>query len=301
MAVALGYCTVFGTLIPPIVNGSIGAIAASNSGHFILLGMLFCVIGIAVSGLAGMKKEKELDDEQKKATIKEFNFVKGMLIATFSGIMSSCMAYGIAAGKPVASIAMQHLSAVGGLDLWKNLPTMIVVLLGGFTTNVIWCLILSFNNRSFPEYFGIVKASADEPSSSSPAPIKTKAPLLNNYVFSALAGITWYLQFFFYSMGTVKMGAYDFSSWTLHMASIIIFSSIWGIALHEWKGSSKKTFNVLFAGIGVLVFSTVVVGYGNYIQKGEQDKAKAKAVSISIPARGLIRQSEAPVYFHGKS
>ena len=29
------------------------------------------------------------------------------------------------------------------------------------------------------------------------------------------------------------MGEYKFSSWMLHMASIIIFSSIWGITLLE--------------------------------------------------------------------
>jgi hypothetical protein len=39
-------------------------------------------------------------------------------------------------------------------------------------------------------------------------------------------------------MGETQMGAYKFSSWTLHMASIIIFSSLWGIALHEWRGAS---------------------------------------------------------------
>jgi hypothetical protein len=63
----------------------------------------------------------------------------------------------------------------------------------------------------------------------------------NNYFFSALAGTTWYFQFFFYTMGETQMGAYKFSSWTLHMASIIIFSSLWGIALHEWRGASAAT------------------------------------------------------------
>jgi len=41
--------------------------------------------------------------------------------------------------------------------------------------------------------------------------------------------------------GETQMGKYKFSSWTLHMASIIIFSSLWGIALHEWRGSSGRT------------------------------------------------------------
>jgi L-rhamnose-H+ transport protein len=91
------------------------------------------------------------------------------------------------------------------------------------------------------------------------------APLLRNYFFCAVAGVTWYLQFFFYSMGETKMGAYTFSSWTLHMASIIIFSTLWGIFLHEWRGSSRRTMNLVFLGLLVLVASTVIVGYGNYL------------------------------------
>ena len=64
--------------------------------------------------------------------------------------------------------------------------------------------------------------------------------MLGNYFFCALAGTTWYMQFFFYTMGETQMGDYKFSSWTLHMASIIIFSTLWGIGLHEWKGSSQR-------------------------------------------------------------
>ena len=99
---------------------------------------------------------------------------------------------------------------------------LVPVLLGGFTTNFIWCVVLNIRNRSGHEYL-----SARQ----------TKAPMLPNYLFCALAGTTWYFQFFFYTMGETQMGAYKFSSWTLHMASIIIFSSLWGIALHEWRGA----------------------------------------------------------------
>jgi L-rhamnose-H+ transport protein len=86
-----------------------------------------------------------------------------------------------------------------------------------------------------------------------------------NYLFAALAGTTWYFQFFFYTMGETQMGAYKFSSWTLHMASIIIFSSLWGIALHEWRGASTRTKARLALSLLVLVASTMIVGYGNYL------------------------------------
>jgi len=89
--------------------------------------------------------------------------------------------------------------------------------------------------------------------------------MLDNYLFSALAGTTWYMQFFFYTMGETQMGRYKFSSWTLHMASIIIFSTLWGIALKEWKGAGGRTWMMVAVSLLVLVGSTVIVGYGNYV------------------------------------
>ncbi len=62
------------------------------------------------------------------------------------------------------------------------------------------------------------------------------------------------------------MGKYDFSSWTLHMASIVIFATLWGIFLKEWKGTSPRTRVLVAAGLTLLIGSTLLVGYGNYLK-----------------------------------
>jgi len=93
-AIALGMCAAFGTLVPPIVQGEFAAIVGSQSGQVELLGIVICLGGIALSGQAGMSKERELSDEQKRATVAEFSFGKGLLVALFSGVMSACMNYG---------------------------------------------------------------------------------------------------------------------------------------------------------------------------------------------------------------
>jgi L-rhamnose-H+ transport protein len=49
------------------------------------------------------------------------------------------------------------------------------------------------------------------------------------------------------------------------MASIIIFSTLWGIALKEWNGTGRRTKLMVALSLFVLVASTVVVGYGNYL------------------------------------
>jgi L-rhamnose-H+ transport protein len=278
MAIALGFCAAFGTLIPPIFHGEFAAkILGTTSGLVILLGVGVCLAGIGVSGMAGMTKEHEMSEEQKRAIIKEFNFKKGIFVATFSGIMSACFSYGLDAGKPIKALTLQH----GTAQLWQGLPVLVVVLLGGFTTNFAWCVFLNFRNRTGGQYFGaqggygvsgpILETAIDAPgeemarqaplSSSEPA----RAPLVMNYLFCALAGTLWYFQFFFYTMGESQMVKYPFSSWTLHMSSIIIFSSLWGLALKEWKGASRRAMTFLVLSLVVLVGSTVIIGYGNYL------------------------------------
>ena len=243
-AIALGFCAAFGTIVPPIYQGTFGDLITSLSGLTTLAGVLVCLVGIAICGWAGISKEKELSDEKKKETIKEFNFAKGLLVAIFAGIMSACMEFGFTAGEPIAELAVENQTP----PLWQNNPVLIVIFAGGFITNFIWCIFLNIKNRSAKNY------------------IDPRTPLINNYIFSALAGIIWYLQFMFYGMGKTKMGKYSFASWTVLMALIIVFSNIWGLIFREWKGTSRRTHTIILAGILVLIASTLVVGLGNYLE-----------------------------------
>lgn len=114
--------------MPPLLKGEfMSKVLGTASGIVILIGIGICVLGIAVAGMAGMSKEREMPEEQKKATIKEFNFKKGLLLATLSGVMSACFSYGLTAGDPIKKISLEH----GTGTLWQGLPVLVVVLLGG--------------------------------------------------------------------------------------------------------------------------------------------------------------------------
>jgi hypothetical protein len=386
MAVALGYCAAVGTLAPPIYHGTFHEVLESSSGHIILSGVVLCLAGIGISGLAGMSKEREMPEEQKKASIKEFDFKKGILVATFSGVFSAAFAVGLDFGTPIQQAALKHavlasssadgytvasptpqqlkdLEDTGTADrkvrsgkllervneikdanvkesvlkamddcidpglrhvviaiaesgrdpdaylnrhrIWQGLPALIVILAGGFTTNFLWCLFLNIKNKTGYQYLSptvradgpsrdqetIIESAFDAPSEEVVERIpggKARAdgvPLVANYFFSALAGTTWYFQFFFYSMGASQMGKYGFSSWTLHMASIIIFSTLWGIALSEWKGASRRTIALVTLGLAVLVASTVIVGYGNKLagdEKSDKEKSNTEKKRVSL-------------------
>jgi len=277
MGVALGYTAAFGTLLPPIFKvfipeipekQDIVQIATSTPGQVVLFGVIVTLVGIFITSLAGLTKEKEMPEKEKQKTIKEFNFRKGILVATFAGIMSACFNFASKAGSAIADTSL----AAGTPELWTGLPKLPIILAGGFTTNFIWCLFLSLKNRSGYEYAATRKrgpAPSDDPS----GPADNRIPLLGNYLFCALAGATWYFQFFFYTMGETKMGKFDFSSWTLHMASIIIFSTLWGIYFKEWRGVSPKARSLVIGGIATLVMSTVIIGIGPTLAKKSEKPA----------------------------
>ena len=283
-AIALGLCTAFGTLIPPIYSGAIHTIIHERSGQVILLGVAVCVLAVVINGFAGWSKEREVTPaERLESGESEFSLGRGILVAIFAGIMSSFFAFGLSAGAPIAAITKERLVAGGHLDLWQNLPVLVVVLWGGFFTNLVWSVFLIIKNRSGGQFLGapgINPMRAAHVSGDTLQDLDARdltrhivpAALGANYFFAALAGVIWYFQFFFYSLGQTKMGKYDFSSWTLHMASIIIFATLWGLFLKEWIGTSRRTRLLVTAGLVLLIGSTLIVGYGNYL-KATQDAA----------------------------
>lgn len=248
MSVALGFCSAFGSLIPPLyrdlftqdTTNTFSSMLKHSGGQWVLIGVVVCLLGILICGKAGMMKEKELSDEEKKASVQEFNIIKGLIVATVSGILSACFNFGIETGKPMSEIAVH----TGSNPLFQNNVIFVVLLWGGLTTNFIWCMILNTRNKTFGDY------------------TNKSTPLRGNYFFAALAGTTWFLQFFFYGMGESKLGN-GASSWILHMAFIILVSNMWGLTLKEWKGVGKKTLATIFAGILVIMLSVLLVGYGN--------------------------------------
>ena len=247
-SVVLGFCAAFGAIVPSIyysINPTLGKVSfthmmTTTGGRLVLIGVLVCIVGIAISGKAGMMKEKELSEEEQKASVAEFALVKGLIIAVISGVLSSFFNFGIEVAKPMAEVAVVK----GCNPLFQNNVSYIVILWGGLTTNLIWTTILSLKNRSYGDF------------------VNKKTPIARNIMFSALAGTTWFMQFFFYGMGESKLGN-GASSWILHMSTIILTANMWGIYRKEWTGVAPKTKMTFTVGIIVILGAVVLVGIGN--------------------------------------
>ena len=236
-SLVLGITAALGTLIPAIVAGD--HLFSSRAGILTLIGVAIALAGIVVIGYAGILKNRNLSEEERKAAVKDFALKKGVWIALLSGIMSACFAYGFQTGKPIEEVALKYETN----ELFRSNPTLIFILLGGFVTNFIYCAWLNIKNKTYKDYLNV-----------------NAGTFLNNIAFTFLAGLLWFLQFHFYGMGKsqvpVQMEAF---SWSILMALNIAFSNIWGLFLKEWKGVGKITILVLLAGIIILILSTFII------------------------------------------
>jgi L-rhamnose-H+ transport protein len=238
-SLVLGLTAALGTLIPSIVAGE--DLFASRAGILTMIGVAVALAGITIVGYAGILKNKSLTEDERKAAVKDFALKKGIPIAILSGIMSACFAYGFQSGKPIEEVAAQY----GTHELFVSNPTLIFILLGGFVTNLIYCVWLNIKNGSYKDYTNV-----------------SGGVLLNNIAFTFLAGLLWFLQFHFYGMGKSQVPAtMEAFSWSILMALSISFSNIWGLFLKEWKGVSRKNIVVLIIGIIILILSTFVINF----------------------------------------
>ena len=236
-SVALGTCAAFGTLIPAVIAGDD---LFSPKGLVLLLAVAVTLVGIALVGYAGSLRSKNMSEEERKKAIKDFALKKGLLIALFAGVMSACFSLGLSAGIPIKEAAI----AAGAKEIFAQNPVTLLVTIGGFFTNLVYCLYMNRKNKTGGE---IGRTS--------------KPVLINNLLFCALAGLLWYSQFFglgmgqsFFEPGSVMMAF----SWSILMSLNVVFSNVWGIILKEWKGAGKKAVMFLAFGMAVLIFSLII-------------------------------------------
>lgn len=236
-SIALGTCAALGTIMGPVLmNVFFPELGALESLTFaVVLGVIVTLVGIAVIGVAGSMKASTLSEEEKKIAVKDFNFPKGLAIALLAGFMSGCFNVGLEFGKDINFGSLTD-------PMFRTLPATLLVTIGGFFTNAVYCFWQNQRNGTWSDYG---KAEVWK----------------NNLFFCLLAGALWYSQFFGLSLGRSFFeagGALDTLSFCILMALNVVFSNVWGVLLGEWKGCSKATIAVLVVGIVVLIASSFV-------------------------------------------
>lgn len=233
-SIALGTCAGLGTIMGPVLLNvffpELNALEKLTSA--VIIGVIVTLVGIAIIGIAGSMKSASLSEEEKKEAVKDFNFPKGLTIALLAGFMSGCFNVGLTFGA--------EINYADTDPMFKALPAVLLVTIGGFVTNALYCFYQNQQNHTWSDY-----AKGDVWG--------------NNLLFCALAGVLWYSQFFGLSLGQgFLQDSPDLLtfSFCILMALNVTFSNVWGILLKEWKGCSTKTITILIIGLLVLIVSS---------------------------------------------
>jgi L-rhamnose-H+ transport protein len=244
-ATAVGLSSVRGTLIPPLVRGQYGEILSKPGAGCVMAGVAAGTLGIAVCGAAGHLKEGDLRDQA--AGPGEFSLVKGLLLSLLAGALSAVYGFALEVAQPVIEIAAEH-----GAGHWKGNVAYLTANTGAFITALAYSLWLARRNRSLGELVRL----ADGPE---------RASLAVNYGLAFLTGTLWYGQFFFYNLGHVRMGRYEFTSWAIHMIMLVLLSNLTAVLFREWRGSRDRTKFTIGLGLAALVEAVLLLTYGNYV------------------------------------
>lgn len=240
-AIAVGISCVLGTLLPPIVNGTLVDVLKGTGASYLIGGIMMGAIGIALCGLAGRNKEKDI--EKDASSISTFSLRKGLPLCLIAGVLSAMYGFSLDQGQPIADVAARY-----GAGNFQGNVIYIFSNTGAFISTMIYCLYLHKKEKTFGEY-----ASAGGNN------------LMKNYSMAVLTGLLWYGQFFFYGLGHVRMGTYKFSSWAIHMIMLVLLSTVAGLIMKEWKNCSKPTIRLLTIALIVLVSAVLMLTYGNYL------------------------------------
>jgi L-rhamnose-H+ transport protein len=246
-SIAVGLSSVLGTLIPPLVHGTLGTTLSKPGAGWIITGIIVGTFGIAFTGLAGRLKELDLAAQQKDKS--EFNLTKGLLLSLLAGVLSAVYGFALDAGQPIAETAVKH-----GAGMWQGNVIYIFSNTGAFITTAIYCLYLHAKHKTLGE---LIELPA--------GPEKASLPV--NWAMAIVTGLFWYGQFFFYNLGHVHLGEYKFTSWAIHMIMLVLFSNLVGVALREWRTCRRATNATIVFALAVLTAAVLALTYGN--KKGE--------------------------------
>ncbi len=241
---SIGISAVLGTIFPLLIFGGLGNFFTKPGGGIVLSGMILSILGVVVCGWAGFKKEKDLNSADKGKA--GFNMTVGLLLTIVAGVLSGVFNLSLEYGQPIADMAAQN-----GAGNFEGNAKMVISTSGCFVVNFIWFVVAGIRNGTLKEFL--------------PQNGLSGIVIVRNWLWSALAGTLWTMQFFFYGLGHVKMGNFQFASWVLHMSMLIFFSYIVGVLMKEWKSIKPKTYFVLIVGLVTLVASFCITSYGSYI------------------------------------
>jgi len=236
-AVSLGTSAAVGALTPLISQHSDRLL--TPQGGMILLGVLVVLLGVALCGLAGYRRELKTRDANLP---RKHNYGRGLVFALLSGVLGSLLNLGLAFGTGIQQAARQNGASVAMMSNAVWLPC----LYAGFIPGAIYCYYLMSRRRNL-----------------------TKLKLAGTWYYWPLAasmGLLWFGSLIFYSISTVKLGDLGPTiGWPLFLGAVVISSTALGVVTGEWANTGKNPIRVMVCGVICLVLAIAILSFASTI------------------------------------
>ena len=241
-ALCIGLATALGQLIPTCKDPGVFQTAG---GIWATVGIAVMVGGVAICAIAGHFKEQQQKavaggelEAEVSVSKPAGGMLLGLVLATLGGIFSSMLNFAFNFSGSITEASL----ALGASEVSKSDPVWAITLLGGLTTNVVYCSFLLFRNKTWGDY---------------------KKPLtISHWFLAALMGAIWMPSVALYGRAAVLMGDLGGSAgWGLYMGVVILISNVWGFVTGEWKGIHGKPINLIVTGVVLLLLAICIIGY----------------------------------------
>lgn len=234
--IVMGLAAASGSFIPLAQMENAGANPATP---FVLIGVLIMLVGVAICGVAGVRRDRFASAGQTEGPGRSFKV--GLFIACACGLLSSLLNVGFANAAPVAGAAVE----AGALPRNSSLAAWVVVLLGAVLMNAGYAVFLLIRNRSWS---GFRAAGAGRA-----------------YRWAVIAGLLWFGALGIYGQGAALMGDIGpVIGWPILLGLSLIVSNALGFFTGEWKGAAGP-FRLMVAGLVVLICACMILGYANSV------------------------------------
>ena len=236
----LAISSALGSFVPMVLTGQT---LASPAGKKIVAGVAIELVGIALCGLAGWRREQKIGIAGERGDLVGHARPLGvaLLFAIGAGVLSAVFNIGFALAKPIADYG--HRAGLNDFSA-TNLIWWLM-LAAGSIANLIFCAYLLFKNRSLAKFA---------------LPGWTRL-----FSLAAVMGLFWGGSIFVYGAAATRLGPLGPSiGWPLSLATGLLLANAIGIGLGEWRRLPRSTNNLMYTGILVLLGAIVVLSRASY-------------------------------------
>jgi L-rhamnose-H+ transport protein len=241
----IGCISLFGLLVP-LFAAHLDRVTKLD-GITLLVGCAILVLGIGLSGWAGLQREAVKGQSRTATGQKKLNIPLMVIVVLWSGFANAMFYFTFEFQQSMKALALNQYNVP--LYAWGFLNT-VPFFLGMFTINLILTTTKMLRDKTLKNYW-------------------SASGLRREYLLAISIGLLWYVgQGVGYTIGQAVLGPLGVAvGAALFMGTMMVVSNVLGVRTGEWNGVPSGTMRKLYIALVLLVVAMSIIAVGNYLQQ----------------------------------